>query len=705
MNLSPIPGYDMASCHQILPASLSWQSMFKELKRHHQHNKKNPKNKKPIPSHLVRWMGMQQRQYRVYGIGLKEPVGIIKNRVKLLTDLGFQWNPTLDVLREQEEEVVSDDGQEDAQVVQTSNRSSNRKRGSYAVSKQKEDDDDDEEEEEVEEEDVNPYKRHTSSSRRRRSVDSDREGEAVAQKQVPPPLPKTNAPFSGGIKGITRSTPHSKWQVRTTDNRERIYLGSYEHYDVAVAALREYEENRHNQYKASKTAPAKKKTQKKKAKAKGGKKKWKVNLNHEGKQIYVGSYDTHAEAADALKKAKQTQVSPEKHEHVKGITKNKRNGHWEVRIDLPKNGEKRRKYVGSYSSEAEAIEALNRAQKKLHEDTYDSSMLQVEVGNHGIDPTDPSVYPERFERLLKIAAAVKFYRKHEQLESRSWCKTNVARKFGIAESTFSRYTGEKSPYVIDSSLDAFLEEFDYGEGTMLDAEQLNQEVSATDIFQRYVKFQAQDNEGGVGKGIVGKLEDNDSQIGSKAGQVIDHTMATPIKSNISSASKSSSKKRSLFRREKTLKPGHVRGLTQRQNGKWEVRCYIKGTRTYIGTYRTREDALAALREAGADGFEEPNDNDSLSVESGSKETDGGTENNDNDDITVNTMDTEIQVDDDNSINTQNNDDETATSIGNHTEDDTTDGEVEPESPKGKYFPLLLYQMINDSSESSPEVSM
>ena len=644
---------------------------------------------------------MQQRQYRVYGIGLKEPVGIIKNRVKLLTDLGFQWNPTIEVLREQDDADLSDDGREDAQVIQTSTRSSNRKRIN-AVSNQKDDDD--------EEEEVNPYKRHASSSKRRRSFDSDQMGEAVAQKQVPPPLARSkgdNASYSGGIKGITRSTPHSKWQVRTTVNRERIYLGSYEHYDDAVEALRIYEEERHNLHEASKAASSKKKSQKK-AMTKGGKKKWKANLNHKGKPIYIGSYDSHAEATDALKNAKPR-------EHIKGITMNRRKGHWEVRIDLPKDGEKRRKYVGSYSSEAEAVDALHRAQKKSYEDNNDSS--------HGLEPTDPSfasdpaVYPERFKKLIKIAGAVKFYRRHKLLQTRSWSKINVARKFGIAESTFSRYTGQKCPYVIDSRLDSFLEEFDYGEGTMLDAEKLNQEVSAEDIFQRYVKFHAQtkvggskkdDNENGsiFGYEIVGKVEDNDSQHGSKVGQVIDHTIATPIKSNISSVSKSSLKKRSLFMKERPQEPGNVRGLTQRQNGKWEVRCYIKGIRTYIGTYRTREDALAALRDAGADDYEELNDNDSPNVKSSKRDTDGGTENIDNDDVTVNTMGTEIQVDDNDTINTQNDDDTVNTvGTGNHTVEDTTDGEVEPESPKGNYFPLTLYQMINDSSEASPEVSL
>jgi hypothetical protein len=36
-------------------------------------------------------MDAQRRQYRVYGIGKKSPVGIIKQRVKKLNSLGFNW--------------------------------------------------------------------------------------------------------------------------------------------------------------------------------------------------------------------------------------------------------------------------------------------------------------------------------------------------------------------------------------------------------------------------------------------------------------------------------------------------------------------------------------------------------------------------------------------------------------------------------------
>lgn len=106
--------------------------------------------------------------------------------------------------------------------------------------------------------------------------------------------------------------------------------------------------------------------------------------------------------------------------------------------------------------------------------------------------------------------------------------------------------------------------------------------------------------------------------------------------------------------------------------RWEVRCYINNVRTYIGIYDTKEEGIAALREAGADNFneEEVNAANELECHQDQKE-----------------------VKDDDTTNT-----------GNDTDADTTDGSIEPETPRNKYFPIILYHMINDSSNHTPEVS-
>jgi hypothetical protein len=65
---------------------ITWQEMFQQLKdfrelRHHR-----------IPPRLDRWMNAQRRQYSMYGIGTKQPTGIITNRIRQLNSIGFEWN-------------------------------------------------------------------------------------------------------------------------------------------------------------------------------------------------------------------------------------------------------------------------------------------------------------------------------------------------------------------------------------------------------------------------------------------------------------------------------------------------------------------------------------------------------------------------------------------------------------------------------------
>jgi hypothetical protein len=71
---------------QAAPVIISWQAMFQQLKDWQELG-----HKKGFPPRIARWMAAQRRQYRIYGIGKKTPVGIIKTRVKKLNSLGFNW--------------------------------------------------------------------------------------------------------------------------------------------------------------------------------------------------------------------------------------------------------------------------------------------------------------------------------------------------------------------------------------------------------------------------------------------------------------------------------------------------------------------------------------------------------------------------------------------------------------------------------------
>lgn len=120
-----------------------------------------------------------------------------------------------------------------------------------------------------------------------------------------------------------------------------------------------------------------------------------------------------------------------------------------------------------------------------------------------------------------------------------------------------------------------------------------------------------------------------------------------------------------------------------------------------------------MLDAGADDFS-PEDREQLmqSLEEGN---DGL---NDNDEDTVNTAENDDgtvetseknEEDDDDTVNT--NDD--ATSKTENDEDNlskgddstVTDGSIDQpvQSPRAKFFPLILYQMVNESSEFTPEV--
>jgi hypothetical protein len=457
------------------PISLSWQSMFQQLKEYHDRGKKN---KRPIPPEMISWMSMNQRQYRVYGIGLKEPVGIIKHRVKKLNELGFEWNPSLMDLGEEDE---SSDEREEEAVKQTKTRASNRSSARRRYSNMSE------------QEEVEPRKRAASSRRRSSYASEEKDVDATFVKKRAPPS-KTrhdDTTKSGSVKGITRQAPNKKWQVRTNDKitNERIYLGSYDNHSDAVEALRAWQERGYNPIQHQKPSPPPKKKQNKAKKSQT--KKWKVNLNHSGKQIYIGSYDTHEEAADALRKAKKDLSLPQRHGRNEEVTPPPKCKRWEVRIKVP--GVKGRKYIGSYDTEAEALQALHEAQRKY---------------NPGV-PVDAGDVSERHEPLDSAALSPALQSRVDRLLFRS------------------QKAGE--------------------------TQQNELQDEATD-----------DNSQGGGVGIS---TNDDVHSGSASEmKVSEDKMATPIKSNISSASKGSGhKNRSLFR--KPSRPGHIRGLNQKKSGR------------------------------------------------------------------------------------------------------------------------------------------
>lgn len=174
---------------------------------------------------------------------------------------------------------------------------------------------------------------------------------------------------------------------------------------------------------------------------------------------------------------------------------------------------------------------------------------------------------------------------------------------------------------------------------------------------------------------------------------MNETLATPIRSNTSTKHSTSHKKRSLFTSKPS--PSKIRGLMQKKGGKWEVQCYNNGVRRYIGRVNTREEGIKILKKEGHDDLVQV-DTEALN-ENGS--TSYGNKSETNDDSTIDTEEEEK----DNVADDFTNDDDT-TDSGN-TEGDTTDGETEPYRPsRTNYFPLILYEMVNQSSQSSPEVS-
>lgn len=64
----------------------SWQETFRQLHDFHKLG-----NAKSLPPRLVKWMDAQRRRYKLYGVGRKKSVGIIKYRIAQLNSIEFDW--------------------------------------------------------------------------------------------------------------------------------------------------------------------------------------------------------------------------------------------------------------------------------------------------------------------------------------------------------------------------------------------------------------------------------------------------------------------------------------------------------------------------------------------------------------------------------------------------------------------------------------
>jgi hypothetical protein len=67
--------------------TMSWQETFRQLRDYH----KGGNSSKSLPPRLVKWMDVQRRRYKLYGVGKKKSVGIITQRIAQLDSIGFDW--------------------------------------------------------------------------------------------------------------------------------------------------------------------------------------------------------------------------------------------------------------------------------------------------------------------------------------------------------------------------------------------------------------------------------------------------------------------------------------------------------------------------------------------------------------------------------------------------------------------------------------
>ncbi|KAL3795253.1 hypothetical protein HJC23_008338 [Cyclotella cryptica] len=542
------------------PPSLSWHTMFQQLKDIHDlgHTKAR------IPPRIIRWMSTQQRQYRVYGIGLKEPVGIIKQRVNKLNSLGFEWNPAL---------------------VHSSDRTTGDAH----------DHDDGDDREEAEEETRESHVELSSASK----VIDVKQNPSVKKRE------RDNAieadVYSGSVTGITQRGPGKKWEVRVSLNGgKRKYIGSYETHAEAIAAMRRAQ--------GRSADKAKRRLHSRPEVAK----QWKVVLHRRKKSTLFGCYQSHAEAVEAVRQAKRklktdhgkfTIQQPTDNKNSKGVTLrgDRLHGKWEVRVCH----EGKRRYIGCFDTQAEATEALRRARNKINSDgTF------AELGE-----TSSLAETQELRRPLRMA------------------------------SRRVREAHEKNPRSMED-------------------DESNDEND----------------------------EDSDGAVESVEG--IEE--APKCAKNEERAASNMAVNRAPPTREKKLKIAsskkknhlvQIKGITQRRNGKWEVRFFHKGVRRYIGSFNSQADALRALQEERKKVKSKTNTHaEKNQVEEASDDSESAGHEHEKD-----------------------HDDANDSDDGSVEADDSSEGEEQmlsngfKRSPGHSYFPKIVFKMVNDSSVSCPEV--
>jgi hypothetical protein len=634
------------------PVSLSWQKMFQQLKDYHDlgHSKGR------IPPRMLRWMSMQQRQYRVYGIGLKEPVGIIKHRVRKLNELGFEWNPSLDsepMSSEEHEQYLEE--LEAEEMARARNRDHNR--GSSTKSKN----------------------RDAAKTKRR---DTPAQNPPSNKRKIDKPAFK--------VKGITLHSSGKRWEVRAKVNGgARKYVGSFETHQEAVKFLAA-----HNKKQRAKAIAARRPSERKT---------WHVHLNLVGGKQYVGSFGTHEEATEALDQAKE-EYKPEPepdelHEHRKGVTKSATKKNWEVRVRV--DGERR--YIGSYPTEAKAIAAQEQYEQqinakrsppkkespqrqeasKANEPTKSKpgpppsfSSVNEERPQPRKPPRDRSRPPPRRKKLEQPKSAkkrpikakpssvkrkrysdikgitqrndngkweVRYYhngqRKYagryssrvEAIEAlrETRLKYKIEEKIGLPEESADEQeqdaseSGEKENESADEGSEK--DEADLGaeeeQNSDVDAEEEEQEQDDVasnesknvgkekdtdawpfvDSDEENIEDEGANEETSKAAGNTDQVRENEKHENAEAMQTDSPSprrhprdSSTPV-----SSSKKSKPRKSPTKQKRTTPKhiGYVKGLSQRRdNGKWEVRYHHDGKRKYAGRFDTKADAVRCLRE-------------------------------------------------------------------------------------------------------------
>ncbi|KAL7485650.1 hypothetical protein ACHAW6_011238 [Cyclotella cf. meneghiniana] len=524
------------------PVTLSWQMMFQQLKDIHDLGHASAR----IPPRIIRWMSTQQRQYRVYGIGLKEPVGIIKHRIKKLNSLGFEWNPSLVNSSDRMKEV------EYEEVEQTPERPNETSSASKDI-----------------EEKQNP-----SGKRRERDNSTCLDI------------------YSGSVTGITQRGPGKKWEVRVSLNGgKRKYIGSYETHEEAIEAL-----NRAQGRSAEKTKGKLQNRTKEN-------KQWQVHLHRCGKSTQFGCYQTPTEAAEAVRQAKRKFKVGTGTFVIKNYADRKNRQGITLRGHRPRSKgevrqERKQRVVGCFETQTEVTDKLRRARNAISENRVVSSSLG--------------------ETPFVSGKLQKSSRRDQEADRKN----------------------ERSQHD-DESIDEN-DEDSYGAEESVEAIEQSSKCSKNEETAESIK-------------AVNRLP---SSTGTKLELV-------------------SSKKMNHLTQ--------IKGITQRRNRKWEVRFFHKGVRRYIGSFNNQADALRALQqERKKVKIEEPVHSNENHVEEVSNDSE--------------------------SVGHQNEEDDDDTSEGGSVEANESSEEEEEanataykSSPGHSYFPQVVFKMVNDSSLSSPEI--